>query len=89
MEKPNRPEKKISAGAIHVTIWNNEFEKNGQISEFKTISFDRNYKDKDGAWKSTNQLRVNDIPKAVAALNKAYETLILKDNSYVKEEIIV
>ncbi len=81
MEKINRPEKKIRAGAIHVTIWNNEFEKNGELSEFKTISFDRNYKDKNGDWKSTNLLRINDIPKAVAALNKAYETLILKDNA--------
>jgi hypothetical protein len=27
-----------------------------------TVAFERNYKDRAGNWKSTNSLRVNDIP---------------------------
>ena len=47
--------------------------------EFKTVSFDRRYMDKQsGQWKSTNTLRVGDLPKAAMVLQKAYEYLILK-----------
>ena len=43
----------------------------------KTIT----YKDKDGVWKSTNSLRVNDLPKAILVLNKAFEYISIKDDS--------
>lgn len=88
-KKPNAPEKKFSAGAIKATVWSNVAKDDkGHDSEYKTISFDRLYKDKSGQWKSTNSLRVNDIPKAIAVLNKAYEYLVLKeqDNDMFLEE---
>jgi hypothetical protein len=78
------PEAKFSTGALQVTIWNNQGKSNnGEASEYKTVSFGRRYKDKTGNWKSTNSLRVNDLPKAVVLLNKAFEFLVLKnkDNS--------
>ncbi len=88
----NQPEKKINAGAIQVSVWKNQTQKDGKTSEYKTVSFDRRYKDKQtGEWKSTNSLRVNDIPKAITALTKAYEHLIIKegnDNAYTEEVIM-
>jgi hypothetical protein len=33
------------------------------------------YKDKTGRWKGTNSLSLNDIPKAILALQKAFEYL--------------
>ncbi|MBW3023326.1 hypothetical protein KY308_04445 [Candidatus Woesearchaeota archaeon] len=85
MEK-NKPEKKFRAGPITATIWKNSTEDGER--EFNTVSFERGYKDKNGEWKSTNSLRVNDLPKAAMVLNKAYEYLALgnKDNS--EEEVI-
>lgn len=68
----NKPEKKFKAGAISATIWVND---NGENS-YSTVSLERTYKDKQGAWKSTNSLRINDIPKASVVLNKAYEYII-------------
>lgn len=73
----NTPEKKFRVGAISATIWGNQTVKDGKVIEYKSVSFDRNYMDKDGKWQSTNSLRMTDIPKAVLVLSKAYEYLAL------------
>lgn len=75
----NMPEKKFRAGAIAATVWKNESVKDGKVFEYRTISFDRNYQDAKGEWKTTNSLRVNDLPKAGLVLSKAYEYVMLKD----------
>ena len=76
----NQPEKKFRVGAISATIWNNSgVNQKGEVNEYKTISFERSYKDKEGEWKKTNQLRLTDIPKAVLVLNKAYEHISLTE----------
>lgn len=75
----NLPEKKFRAGAICATVWKNEgTTKDGTDIEFRTVSFDRRYKDnKSGEWKSSSSLRITDIPKAALVLNKAFEYLVL------------
>ncbi len=76
----NLPEKKFRAGAISATIWKNKAEnKEGSEVEYKTISIERSYTDKEGKWQSTNSFRINDLPKAKVVLEKAYEYLILKE----------
>ncbi len=69
-----KPEQKFRAGLISATVWNNE--KDGK--EFKTVSFEKNYKDKEGEWKTTNSLSANDIPRALVVLSKAFEFVTLK-----------
>jgi hypothetical protein len=77
-QKGQGPLKSLRSGAIQVTIWENEnLNAEGQVMAYKTVSFERRYKDKNGEWKSTNSLRANDLPKAVLLLNKAYEYLVL------------
>jgi hypothetical protein len=80
MEK-NQPKKKFNAGAISVAIWENQgvSKTAGQTVSFNTVSLQRGYKDKEGNWKSTNNLRVADIPKAILVLQKAYEHLTLRE----------
>lgn len=74
----SRPVKSFKSGALQVAIWENEnLGPDGQPQLFRTVSFDRRYKDKSGEWKSSNNLRVNDLPKAALMLQKAYEYLIL------------
>jgi hypothetical protein len=73
-ETINTPEKKFSTGVISSTIWKNSGKsKKGDTVEFKTISLQRRYTDEAGEWKSTNSLRINDLPKAALVLNKSYE----------------
>ncbi|MBR9699289.1 hypothetical protein GOV09_02445 [Candidatus Woesearchaeota archaeon] len=84
----DKPEKKFSTGAISAAIWKNSgTSKTGQAVEFRTISLQRRYKDKNDEWQSTNSLRLNDLPKAALVLNKAYEYLILRDTDSAEEEV--
>lgn len=84
------PEVKFSTGAIQVTVWNNAGQsKTGEATEYKTVSFGRRYKDKKGEWKSTNSLRLNDLPRAVVLLNKAFEYLVLKNQGSIEEIDVV
>jgi hypothetical protein len=76
----NLPEKKFRAGAISATIWLNKGQNaQGEPTEYRTISIERNYTDKDGKWHSNNSLRVNDLPKGQLVLQKAYEYLVFKE----------
>ncbi|MDD9953446.1 MAG: hypothetical protein OXR66_03855 [Candidatus Woesearchaeota archaeon] len=78
-EQKAMPVKSFKAGALQIAIWENQSEINGQPQSYKTVSFDRRYKDKDGNWKSTSQLRLNDLPKAALILNEAYKYLVLTE----------
>jgi len=78
----NGPEKKFSTGAIQAAVWKNDGKsfKTGEPVEFNTVSLQRSYKDKQGNWKSTSSMRLNDLPRAALVLQKAYEYLVLKDS---------
>lgn len=79
----NQPEEKFSTGAISATVWKNtgKSKKTGEDVEFRTITLQRAYKDKNDEWQHTNSMRVNDLPKAALVINKAYEYLVLRDTS--------
>jgi len=80
IEKP-KPEKKFRAGALSATIWSNQGRtRTGEETTYATVSIERNYKDKQGNWQSTNSFRTGDLPKAALLLNKAYEYLTLKSS---------
>lgn len=70
------PESKFNAGSIQIAVWDNE-SKEGNT--FQSISIQKRYKVGE-EWKTTNSLNVNEIPKAILALQKAYEHLVLKES---------
>ncbi|MEK6857452.1 MAG: hypothetical protein AABX39_02595 [Nanoarchaeota archaeon] len=76
-----KPEKKIRAGAISATIWKNTKQKDGKSFDYRSVSFERSYKDKSGQWKTTNSLSVQDLPKARAVIEEAYKYLIFNTNT--------
>lgn len=81
-----QPMKKFVSGPISATIWLNTDKEN---KEYKTVSFARNYKDKDGNWKTTNSLRISDLPRASLVLSKAYEFLTISQrNGQDVEEVV-
>jgi len=81
------PVKKFSVGGIQVAVWENQG-KEGNV--YQTVSFDRRYKNKNDEWKSTSSLKTNDLPKAILALQKAYEYMTLKEpeTSTAKEQTL-
>jgi hypothetical protein len=83
----NLPEKKFRAGAVSATIWLNKGQTNsGEETEYRTITIERSYTDKEGKWQSNNSLRISDLPKATIVLQKAYEHLVLNKQDNFKHE---
>ena len=81
MEK-NTPEIKFRAGALTATVWQNAGQtKEGEVTTYSSVSIERCYKDKKDEWQSTNSLRINDLPRAALVLTKAYEYLVLNQQS--------
>ena len=81
-----KPEIKFKAGPISAAVWINSGQsKTGQMTEFRTISLNRVYKDKEDKWQHTNSMRVNDLPRAALVLTKAYEYLSMKEKDNVPE----
>ena len=95
-KETNLPDKKFTTGVVSATVWKNQGKtKTGAVASYNTISLQRRYCDKNGVWKSTNSFRVNDLPKAILVLNKAYEYLALREeadeednNMIIVEDII-
>ncbi|MBI4983563.1 hypothetical protein HZC32_02865 [Candidatus Woesearchaeota archaeon] len=82
----NLPEKKFRAGAISATIWLNHGQRaNGEESEYRTVSIERSYTDKEGKWQTSNSLRVADLPKAWVVLQRAYEHIVLNEQDLFKQ----
>jgi len=69
------PVKKIKVGGIEAAVWENT-SKEG--NKYFTTTMERNYKDGE-EWKKTSSLRVNDLPKAILALQKAFEFSAIKE----------
>ena len=71
-----KPEKEFKVGAVHVSIWSNPRQTgDGRMFNSQKITLERVYRENMGNFKSTNSLEINDIPKAILALKKAYEYL--------------
>jgi hypothetical protein len=76
-ENKNKPIANIKVGSVRAAIWKNQRQnENGNSFESVKVVVDRTYKDRSGNYSSTHSLDVNDIPKAIFALMKAYEYLM-------------
>lgn len=75
------PVKKFVVGGVSAAVFENEgkFSEEGSNSVYYSVSLQRSYK-VDNDWKNSNSFRIGDLPKAVLALQKAYEFLALKEN---------
>jgi len=77
----NQPIYKEKAGAVSISVFENEGKnKEGQKYVFKTVNLQKSYKDKEGKWQNKDvSLRIDDIPRAVMLLQKAFENCTLKE----------
>lgn len=78
----NQPKAKFKAGSVVATIWENPV--TGSDATYKSVTFSRHYKDKQGHWQSSNILRQGDLPKAQLVLSKAFEYLTMPDTELVE-----
>jgi hypothetical protein len=72
-----RPEKRFRCGGCDAAVFENEISRGGKTLKVKKVSFQKRYKTSEGEWRTTYSLDVNEIPKAILALSKAYEYLVI------------
>lgn len=70
-----KPETVFKVGAVRASVFRNTIEKNGRLIPLPKVAIEVRYKDKTGQWNGTNSLSLNDLPKAILALQKAFEYL--------------
>ena len=81
-QEGKRPEKNFKVGAVSAAVWTNTYAaRNGREFDVTRVVLDRAYKDARGDWKNTSSLDVNDIPKAMLALQRAYEYIATKTDT--------
>ena len=82
-----KPEEVFSAGAVHASVFVNVRQVSGKATKIPSVSFQKRYLEND-VWKSTTSLNLNDLPKAMMVLMKAYEYLLskTKDQNVSEEE---
>jgi hypothetical protein len=70
------PEITFKVGAVRASVFKNLVSNNGRMVPLFKVVLEVRYKDKaTGQWKGTNSLSLNDIPKAILALQKAFAYL--------------
>lgn len=80
--KKRQPEKTFKAGGMTAAVWRN---KSGEQVRYSVTLEKRMLKGE--SWKSIKSMNINDIPKAMVALQKAFEYLVLKKpNKEIVEE---
>ena len=74
-------EKRIQVGSCSASVFVRDVETTNGVIPMRDVVLQRGYKDKEGAYQHTNNYRVNDLPKAILALQKAYEHLVYQDRT--------
>lgn len=82
-------EERFSTGAIRTSVWvNTKLDKDGKVVHYRTINFVKRYQDKDNRWKNTNNMSVDELPKAIQVLQEAYRHCIMKESNPITEEVM-
>ena len=73
-----KPIERFRAGSVACAIWENEITVEGRPQKILKAQVSRRYKDRYGAWKSTQSFSRNEIPLAIYVLEKAFTAMIEK-----------
>ena len=68
-----KPEKVFKVGAVRASVFNNTIQQGGKDVTVSKVILEVRYKDKAGEWKGTHSLSLNEMPKAILALQMAYQ----------------
>ncbi|MCP4317904.1 MAG: hypothetical protein GY789_18250 [Hyphomicrobiales bacterium] len=75
------PVHKARIGLLQMAVWENERDmESGGTRTFRTVTLERSYRDKNGNWKSTSQLNVEDLGGAIKLLEDAFNHAIVRDD---------
>ncbi len=83
----SKPETVFKVGAVRASIFRNLIQHAGQSVALPKVVIEVRYKDKTGQWQGTNSLSLNDLPKAILALQKAFEYLMEHKEAQMPENL--
>jgi len=70
-----RPEHVIFVAPVKVSIFRNVLVVDGKEITLPKVVLEVRYRNKDGRWKGTSGITLRELPKAILALQKAFEYL--------------
>src|SRR3972149_4479515 len=75
----SKPERVFKMGAVRASVFRNTFQRDGKTVPIRKVVIEVRYRDKNGEWKGSNSLSLNEVPKAITALQQAFEYLLSED----------
>jgi len=81
----SKPEISFKVGAVRAAVFRNVIVSNGKTVPLPKVVIEVRYRDKTGQWRGTNSLSLNDIPKAILALQKAFDYLTQRKEPGARE----
>jgi len=70
-----KPVASLRADDVSASVWAREFVIQGQPRTFYSVTLERSYKDRDGAWKYTKSFDADSLGKIVSLCQQASETI--------------
>jgi len=70
-----KPVATIRVDDCSASVWAREFVVQGQPKKFYSVTLERSYKDRDGAWKYTKSFDSDSLGKIVSLCQQASETI--------------
>ena len=64
------PESKINVGNVTLSVWKNEGKKDGKDYVTQSVTIQKNYKNKEGKWKSGSSFSDGDLVHVILACQK-------------------
>ena len=83
----SQPEISFKVGAVRAAIFRNTMQHGAKTINIGKVILEVRYRDKDGQWKSTHSMSANELPKAILALQKAYEYLMTKKSDESQHDV--
>ena len=77
----NKPEIVFKVGAVRASLFQNTITHNGHEVVLPKVILEVRYKDKTGQWQGTNSFSLNELPKAILALQKSFDYLTTRRDS--------
>ena len=76
------PEQQFRVGAVIASIYRNTSKAGTEQRTYKSVRLHREFKDRYGQFQASHWLNQNDVPKAMLALQRAYEHLMSDVNEH-------
>ena len=77
-ENSNRPVKSYKVASVEASIWPRQVEKNGHTIVRHSVRIQKQFKNKEGKWQSSNYFFPEDLPKLELVTRKAFEYVSLE-----------